>query len=230
MRIFTLHLLPEFNFFRLLPKNARHRDAKRHVKVVPAKLSRPQNNLRIKHVDCNFTMASVKHARELESLFLDKNVFFLSADDKARVPLGLPVSKEQTAILMHVEYRVKLPDHDFPISEKHKLIRSFYAACEKNKACSIGYNWPTYITIRSGKHDKSSATSHIEDFGALPSLDEFKEACLKDGALKPMLFVSVDGGQDEAAKSTMTLETWVPIFKEYDLDIALIFTHAPGWN
>ena len=39
-------------------------------------------------------MASVKHARELASLFLDENVFFLSADDKASVPLGLAVSKK----------------------------------------------------------------------------------------------------------------------------------------
>ena len=78
-------------------------------------------------------MASVKHARELASLFSDKNVFFLSADDKARVPLGLPVSKKQTASLIRLEDKVKLPDHDFPIREKHKLIPSAYAACEKTK-------------------------------------------------------------------------------------------------
>ena len=62
-------------------------------------------------------MASVKHVRELASLFSDENVFFLSADDKARVPLGLPVSKKQTAILMHLEYKVTLPDHEFPIGK-----------------------------------------------------------------------------------------------------------------
>ena len=88
-------------------------------------------------------MASIKHARELAYLFSDKNAFFLSADDKARVPLGLPVSKKQTAILMHLEYRVKHPDHDFPFGEKHKLIPSVYAACEKNKDGSIDYNGPT---------------------------------------------------------------------------------------
>ena len=164
------------------------------------KLSRPQNTLRKRHVDYHFAMASVKHARELASLFSDENVFFLSADDKARVPLGLPVSKKQTAILMHLEYKAKLPDHDFPIGEKHKLIPSVYAACKKYKDGSIGYNGPTYIAIRSGKHDKSSAASHIEDFRTLLSLDEFKKACLKDGILKPLLFVSVDGGPDEAPK------------------------------
>ena len=53
---------------------------------------------------------------------------------------------------------------------------------------------------------------------------------MKDGVLKHLLFISVDGGPDEAPKSTMTLEAWVAVFKEYDLDIALIFTHTPGRN
>ena len=139
LRIFTLHSLPEFNFCSLHPKNTRHRDGKRHVKVVPVKLSRPQNNLRKKHTDCHFAMASLKHARELASLFLDENVFFLSADDfpflsaKSRMSLGLPTSKKQTAILKHFEYSVKLPDHDLLIGEKHKLIPSVYAACKKRR-------------------------------------------------------------------------------------------------
>ena len=75
-------------------------------------------------------MAFVKHARELASLFSDENVFFLSVDGKARVPLGLPMSKKQTAILMYLEHRVKLTDHDFPNGENHKLIQSVYAGCE----------------------------------------------------------------------------------------------------
>ena len=132
------------------------------------------------------------------ALLSDENIFFLSADDKARVPLGLSVSKNQTTILMPLEYRVKLPDHDFPIVEKCKLISSVYTACEKNKDDSIDYNGPTYIAIWSGKYDKSSAASLIENIQALASLDEFKEAYLKDGVLKPLLFVSVDGGTKEA--------------------------------
>ena len=117
---------------RLLPKNARYLDGKRHVKVVPVKLSRPQNNLRKKHVHCHFAMASVKPARELASLLLD---------------------------------------HGYPIGEKHKLIPSVYAACEKNKDSSIGYNGQTYRAIGSRKHDKSSAASHVEDFRTLLPLE-----------------------------------------------------------
>ena len=58
------------------------------------KLQRPKNDLRKKHPDGDFAMASVMFTRELANLFGDNHVFFLSQDDKARVPLGLPISKK----------------------------------------------------------------------------------------------------------------------------------------
>lgn len=39
-------------------------------------------------------------------LFDPDSVCYLSQDDKARVPLGLPISKKQTALIMHVDYKV----------------------------------------------------------------------------------------------------------------------------
>ena len=51
-------------------------------------------------------MASVKYARELAELFSDEQGFFLSQDDKARMPIGLPISKKQDVMLMHLEYKV----------------------------------------------------------------------------------------------------------------------------
>ena len=198
---FHIAFTARVQFFRLLPKNARHCDAKRPVKVVPVKLSWPQNNLWKKHVDCHFAMAFVKHARELASLFWDENVFFFSMDDKARVLLGLLVWKKETAILMQLG---KI------ISWSHLFILHL----NKNKDGAIGYNRPAYIVaIQSGKHNIISAASNIEDFQAFVSLDKFKEVCLKDRILIPLLFVSVDGGLAKAPKSTMTIETWVAIFK-----------------
>ena len=79
-------------YYRLLPANMHHKDGKRHVYTVPVKLQRPQNDLRksIQMVTLN--------------LFGDNHVFFLSQDDQACVPLGLPIPKKQTALLMHLEY------------------------------------------------------------------------------------------------------------------------------
>ena len=72
-----------------MPANTRQKDAKRQVHTVPVKLCRPQNNQRKPHIDAHFAVASVKYARDLAELFSDEHVFFLSQDDKARVPTGI---------------------------------------------------------------------------------------------------------------------------------------------
>ena len=138
------------------------------------------------------------------------------------------MSKKQTAILMHVEYKVSLPNHDFPIGKSHKLIPSVYASCLQKEDGTIGVNGPTYIAIMSGKHDKSSAVSHQEKFRVLIETNDFQESCMKDGKLKPLVFVSVDGGPDEAPKNTLTLDSWLSVFLDFDLDLLAVFTHAPG--
>ena len=99
-------------------------------------------------MDHEFANAVCISVEEFACLFDPNEVFYLSQDDKAKVPLGLPISKKQTAILMHVDYKVTLPDHDFPIGAKHKLIPSVYAGCVM-KNTKLPFCGPTYIAIRS---------------------------------------------------------------------------------
>ncbi len=206
------HLSKSALYYRLLPANISHVDGKRHFSTVNVRLCRPQNTQRKGHPDGHFAMATVKMAKDLANLFSEHS-FFLSQDDKARVPIGLPILKKQTALLMHLEYKVTLPDHDFPIGENHKLIPSVYAACLHDKDGTIGYSGPTHVAIRSAKHNHSSAESHIADFNHLLNLDAFKEHAMMgndvftDGevAVKPLVFLSVDGGPDESPKNTKTL-------------------------
>ena len=215
-------------YYRLLPTNMRHNDGKRYAFTVSVKLQCPQNDLRKKHPDGHFPMASVMFARELANLFGDNHVFFLSQDGKAHVLLGLPISKKQTAILMHLEYKVTLPNYGFHIGENHKLIPSVYAACLK-KDGEVRYNGPTFIFIRSGKHDKSCAETHSDDFERILQLEEFQYAALTPNKdVKPLIFVSVDGGPDEAPKNQQALAVWAREFKNNDLDAVFVFTHAPG--
>ena len=49
----------------------------------------------------------------------------MSYKDKARVPLGLPVSKKQTTILMHLEYKVMLLNYDFLMGKNINLLLLF---------------------------------------------------------------------------------------------------------
>lgn len=93
-------------FIRLIPKNSRTGQGSRHVVTVPVRLSKPSNHLHKPH---------------------PKQCAFMSQDDKARGLIGITAAKEHHSLVMHVDYRVQLPDHDFIVGERHKLILSVYA-------------------------------------------------------------------------------------------------------
>ena len=81
-------------------------------------------------------------------------------------------------MLMHMEYQVRLPDHDWVVADKHKLIPSVYAGIvireqSMGQTDAVSYSGPTYIAIRSGKHSSASATAHAIDFQTLIKLDAF---------------------------------------------------------
>ena len=97
-----------------------------------------------------------------------------------------------------------------------------------NKDGEIGYSGPTFIAIRSSKHAKNCAESHMSDFQYLTSLDEFKSTCKKEDKLKPLIFVSVDGGPHEAPKNRQSSASWSKTFIENDIDAIFVFTHLAG--
>lgn len=126
---------------------------------------------------------------------------FLSQVDKARVPIGLIVAQKQSPLLMHVQVRVKLPDHDWVSAERHKLIPSVYAGIYIKSGGigspdSVTYSG-TYIAIRSGKHSSSTAATHSADLQRLMELDCFKDILKSGDTVKPVLIFTVDGRPDE---------------------------------
>jgi len=100
-------------YLRLLPKRSSSLEGQRHVTTVPVKLIRAQNDHHAKHIDGLFCTATIRHLEELASMLGPDEVCFLSQDDKARVPIGLTAANKQSPLLMHLEYKVSLPDHDW---------------------------------------------------------------------------------------------------------------------
>lgn len=95
--------------------------------TVPVRLCRARNDAHKKHPDGEFATASIRCLEEIASVLGPNQVAWISQDDKCKVPLGLPAANKQTPLLMHIEYRVTLPDHDWVVASKHKLIPSVYA-------------------------------------------------------------------------------------------------------
>ena len=91
----------------------------------------------------------------------------------------------------------------------------------------VKMNKPTNIAISSGKHNKSLATSHQEDFSAHIETKNFQGPCMKNGKIKPLFFVSIDGDPEKAPKNSFNLDYYLKIFIKFDLDLLGVFTHAP---
>lgn len=220
-------------YLRLLPRNSLSHEGKRHINTVPVKLMRSENNIHLHHPDTSFARASISYLEELASLLGPDEVTFQSQDDKARVPIGITAANKQAPLVMHMEYKIRLSDHDFVVAPRHKLVPSVIAAIEIKKN-SIGkqgvtYSGPTYVGIRSAKHSSSSAKSHLQDMSRINTLPEFKEYLYTpDGLHKPVMINTVDGGPDENPRYPKVIACAVEYFITHNLDALFVATNAPG--
>lgn len=191
---------------RLLPRRVNTEKEKKHVITVPVELCKPDSTLHTKHQDGPFCTATIRNLEPLASILGPEQVFFLSIDDKARVPLGITAANAQAPILMHLDYRVKLPDHDFVVAEKHKRIPSVYAGIVvkkdgEEKPEAVTYSGPTYVAIRSGKHSSSNAETHTTDIHKLTEISAFENFIkAREGFVKPVFIFTCDCGPDENSR------------------------------
>ena len=197
-------------YLRLLPRRGDSREGKRHVQMVPVKLLRPKHSLRKKNIDCMYTKSFFDDMMSISELLGGDAVTFMLNDDKAHFALGLAAAPLQSPILMHLDYHVHLPDHDFVIRQKHKLIPSVYGVCEASTNGKVTDSGDTLILIRSVKHDTSSAYTHAYDGREL-----FTSKLIER---KPVLILLTDSAADEAMRFPKTLSTAVDLFKMLNLD------------
>ena len=111
-------------------------------------------------------------------------------------------------------------DHDFVKGGRHNLIPSVYAVCEITEDGKVSYSGDTFINIRSGKHDSSSAFSHHYDLTEL-----FQSGAIKR---KPILVLESDGACDVAPRFPNTLACMVALFILLDLDTLFHGVNAAG--
>ena len=82
--------------------------------------------------------------------------------------MGIPAATRQGQVLMHLEYKVSLPDHQYIVASGHKLKPSVYAMCKIDSSLvgvsdAVSYSGPTAIRVRSCKHDQSTGRTHLVD-------------------------------------------------------------------
>lgn len=131
----------------------------------------------------------------------------------------------QQVLLMHVTYRVQLPDHDFPAASGLKLTPSVYAQCNVNSFDGVSYNGPTFIKVRSAKHTQSCAANHFSDL--MEMMETFSSTTKTDGQVKPIAIFCVDNGPSVSPKSIKVLREAMQYFKRFDLDAVFICSYPP---
>ena len=77
---------------------------------------------------------------EVGKLFASYVVLFISNANKFKVPMGLDAANLQTPILMHLEDKVRLPDHNLVVGTQRNLIPSVYRLCDINLKVEVTYS------------------------------------------------------------------------------------------
>ncbi|CAG4934597.1 unnamed protein product [Colias eurytheme] len=168
-------------YLRLLPRRVNTEEGKRHVVTVPVKLCKPDSTLHMKHQDGPFCTATIRNLESLASILGPEQVFFLSMDDKARVPLGIVVKKDG-------EGKPEAVTHSGPTyvairSGKHSSSNAETHATDIHKLTEIsafenfmktreGFVKPVFIFTCDGGPDENpryerviiSAIQHFKDF------------------------------------------------------------------
>ncbi|CAG8677566.1 537_t:CDS:2, partial [Dentiscutata erythropus] len=196
-------------YLRLIPKWYNTEEGKRHVKTVPVKLLRSQNTARRSHEDTHFCAALIRNIKEMLSLLGPKSALVISQDDKV------------------LEYRVELPDHDWVVAERYKLISSVYAILDiqegkYGQAEAVTYLGPTFIRIHSSKHDSSTAYSHDKDFDDLINEEKLRNYTTTNEQPKPVVVLISDGGLDENSRYRKTIQMMIEYFDKYNLDTIIV--------
>ena len=158
--------------------------------------------------------------RDIVSLF-GSDVFVLAVDDNVKLSICVTAVTKQVPLRIHVSYKIRLPEP------------SVYAACEIKPPSSradpeITYSGSTYIAIRSGKHDSSTAYTDGRDFDQFMGLKEFDKVVKHENTVKLIGMFLCDGGPHESPRFPKTLEVAIEHFKKYNLDALLTSTYAQG--
>lgn len=183
-------------------------------------------------------------------------VLYYSPDDKCRVPIGVVCAHKQQSVMMGVE-RTRLPDHDYVVAPKHKLIPSVIALCESlvdelfdhffflshnivgvyivtsNKisyrdVSGVTSSGPTKIVIRSAIDNSSSAETHAIDIREMIDNNEFPTFTHHENQVKPIWVVRNDGGADENCRFAKVQDQFITDFKRYDLDFLVVHMYPSG--
>ena len=154
--------------------------------------------------------------------------------------MGIPAATKQSQVLMHLDYKVKLPYHQYVVASGHKLKPSVYAMCTIDPllvGCpeAVSYSGPTAVRVRSCKHDKSTGESHLVDLMKLLTGEDCGSewrsyAISSNGETRPIVILRPDGGPDQNPRHEKNQNTYGKLFIDLNLDCLIIALYPEGFS
>ncbi len=121
---------------------------------------------------------------------------------------------------------VSVPDHDFPVGSKHKLIPSVYLLIDPNNTNDSLRFRKMRIFIRPEYFLSTSSETHMIDLITIVKEEAYNEFTHYEGSVKPIWCLLTDGGPDENPQFLANIWKYMLIFKKLDLDYLTVRTRT----
>lgn len=138
------------------------------------------------------------------------------------------VGRTFKAIQTMNEPAVSVPDPDFPIAMKHKLIPSVYLVINPSDTNDSLRSGKVRIFIRPEYFLGTTCETHMVDLVSITKEEPFREFTYDEDSVKPFWCLLTDGGPDENPRFLANISKYLLLFKKLDLDYLTVQTHAPG--
>ncbi|CAF1119590.1 unnamed protein product [Adineta steineri] len=219
------------HYYRLIPGGAFTEDGKKHVISSAVRLRRLQGIEQTKHQDCHFVSATLKYVKDLAGTFGNDCVFYIVQDNKASIRIGRPAARGHSPLIMRLDYQMSTVNSSpIPSSTPYQLKPTVYASCIIDELGAVTNSGPTYVSIRSMKHDRTNIDCEENDFDTIVKLKEFEKTARNHiGEVKPIIIMNVDNiDPANYTRFPKTLYLSIKKFKKYNLDAFILITQAPG--
>ena len=130
-------LPPSTLYTMIFPRRPKGLEERRHRPIVPLRFLRPRNSLMCNHPDGHLCNSVARDCFDLLSLY-PRETCVVSVDNKNKIALGgsTAVPRGSSLLLSELGKATQLPDHDFPVANRHKITPSVYMTIDPGMTSS----------------------------------------------------------------------------------------------
>src|SRR4051812_11725714 len=148
------------------------------------------------HIDKHYCLISVKSVKSFALAFL-QDVVLISQNDKVKVSFGIAAVERTFKTMQTINELISVPDHDFSVSVKHKLVSSVYLVINSNDTNDSLCSDQMQIFIHPELFLSTSCETHIVNLLAITKEKTFHKFTHNESTVKPFWCLLTDGGPNE---------------------------------